>query len=508
MTIGTWVLGDQLWTKQAALSSLENQKKQTPVILIESLNYAQQRPYHLQKLVLVWSAMRHFAAELRLAGWLVTYETANDFQTSLEKWIKQNQISEIRVMSPNNRSFKQLIDNLKLDCPVTFVANNHFLWAAEEFQQWANKRKGLLMENFYREGRKRFNILLDGKKPLGGKWNFDKQNRRPPKGNMNTPSPLWFKPDNITQEVIDAVKSYHFPTYGEIESFSWAVTRSEALKVLEYFVTTSLPNFGPFQDAMVTGEETLWHSLISPYLNLGLLTPMEVIQSVEKAYHEKSLPLNSVEGLIRQVLGWREYINGVYNLMDDDYAQSNWFNHSQPLPDFYWHSSQTDMNCLSQTLSQVERTGYAHHIQRLMVLSNFALIVGVSPQEINNWFQSAFIDAYDWVMIPNVMGMGQFADGGILASKPYASSANYINKMSDYCRDCVYNHSKRTGEKACPFNFFYWDFLIRHQEKLKSLGRMNLVLANLKRMEAEELNQIQTEANLWRQNECLPTFGK
>ena len=499
MTIGIWVLGDQLWSQQAALSSCESQRKQTPVILIESRSYAQQRPYHRQKLVLVWSAMRHFAAELRLAGWPVTYEIAARFETPLWRWSEQNQITEVRVMIPSDRPFKQLIENLKLDCPITLVPNNHFLWTAEEFQAWANPRKRLLMEDFYREGRKRFEILMDGKKPVGGQWNLDKQNRQPPKGNLKTPPALWFEPDEITQQVIDAVKSDDFLGYGEIEPFRWGVTRADALAVLEHFLTTRLPSFGPFQDAMVTGEETMWHSLISPYLNLGLLTPIEVIRAVEKAYLEQSLPLNSVEGLIRQVLGWREYIHGVYHLVDDDYAQRNWFNHAEPLPEFYWHSSQTQMNCLSQVLSQVERTGYAHHIQRLMVLGNFALIVGVSPQEIERWFHSAFIDAHDWVMLPNVMGMGQFADGGILASKPYASSANYINKMSDYCRNCVYNPGQRTGEGACPFNFFYWDFLARHQEKLKSLGRMNLVLGNLKRMETAELDKMQAQASSWKQ---------
>ncbi|MDJ0575207.1 MAG: cryptochrome/photolyase family protein [Xenococcaceae cyanobacterium MO_234.B1] len=500
MTIGIWVLGDQLWTGQAALSSCEEEKTQTPVILIESRHYAQKRPYHSQKLVLVWSAMGHFAEELRSVGWQVTYEIAENFEPALGKWIKQNRISELRVMTPNDRPFIQLIQNLQLECSVTLIPNNHFLWSETEFQEWANSRKRLLMEDFYREGRKRFNILMDGKKPIGGKWNFDKQNRRPPKGNLTTPSPLWFEPDEITQSVIKEIKRQNLAGYGEIEPFRWGVTRSDALAVMEHFLTQCLSTFGPYQDAMVTGEETLWHSLISPYLNLGLLTPMEVVTAAQKAYFEKDLELNSVEGFIRQVLGWREYMHGIYHYLDEDYRDSNWFNHREPLPDFYWHSSQTDMNCLHQVLHQVEKTGYAHHIQRLMVLSNFALIVGVSPQEIEAWFQAAFVDAYDWVMIPNVIGMGQFADGGILASKPYASSANYINKMSDYCKNCTYNPKQRTGEKACPFNFFYWDFLDRHQVQLKSQGRMNLVLGHLKGMEAGELEKIQALAVDWRQN--------
>jgi deoxyribodipyrimidine photolyase-related protein len=504
MATGIWILGDQLWTGQAALSSCETAKKQAPVILIESRNYARKRPYHRQKLVLIWSAMRHFAEELRSDGWTVTYEIADDFQTPLKDWINNHKITEVRLMDTNDRPFFQLIKNLELGCPITFVPNNHFLWSQEDFQQWANSRKRLLLEDFYQQGRKRFKILMEGNKPIGGQWNFDKQNRRPPQSDLRTPEALWFEPDEITQSVIDEIKAQDFPGYGEIEPFRWGVTRSDALAVLEYFITQSLPAFGPYQDAMVTGQETMWHSLISPYLNLGLLHPREVIEAAEKAYLDGGIELNSVEGFIRQVLGWREYMNGLYHYLNDNYSQSNWFNHTEPLPDFYWDSSKTDMNCLYQVLNQVENTGYAHHIQRLMVLSNFALISGVSPQEIEAWFHAAFVDAYDWVMQTNVIGMGQFADGGILASKPYASSANYINKMSDYCGNCCYNYGDRTGEKACPFNFFYWDFLDRHREKLKSLGRMNLVLGNLKRMEAEELKKIRALAQSWRHNRNKP----
>ncbi len=499
MTTGIWVLGDQLWAGQAALSSCSKEREQTPVILISSRSYARKRPYHRQKLVLVWSAMEHFAEELRSAGWPVTYEIADHFETPLLSWIKRNKIAEVRVMTPNDRPFAQLIKNLPLSCPINFVPNNHFLWSAAEFREWANSRKRLLMEDFYREGRKRFQILMEGNKPIGGKWNFDKQNRLPPKDNLKTPHALWFEPDRITQSVIDEIKTQDYPGYGEIEPFRWGVTRQQALTVLEHFIAKCLPRFGPYQDAMISGEETMWHSMISPYLNLGLLQPMEVISAAQKAYFERELELNSVEGFIRQVLGWREYIRGIYHCMDDDYQQRNWFNHTEPLPEFYWDSSKTDMNCLHQILTQVQHTGYAHHIQRLMVLSNFALIVGVSPQEIESWFQAAFVDAYDWVMLPNVIGMGQFADGGILASKPYAASANYINKMSNYCGNCTYNPRERTGPRACPFNFFYWDFLERHQQKLKSLGRMNLVLGNLRRMEAEELAKIHSLAQKWRQ---------
>ena len=500
MTIGIWILGNQLNLEQAALLSCQHKKQKTPVIFIESLNYIKKRPYHQQKLVLVFSAMRHFAEELKLEGWPVTYEINKDFETSLNYWIKKNNITELRLVTPYDRPFLELIESFKLYCKINFISNNHFLWTQAEFKQWTDSRKRLLLEDFYREGRKRFNILMKDNKPIGGQWNFDKQNRKPPKKGLNPPTPLEFEPDKITQQVIKDINSYQITTYGKIEPFKWGVTRSQALQILENFIENNLNNFGTYQDAMITGEYTLWHSLISPYINLGLLTPLEVIKAIEKAYYKFDYPLNSVEGLIRQILGWREYMYGIYQIMDDDYAQKNWFNHQEKLPEFYWDSSQTDMNCLKQSLQQVEETGYAHHIQRLMVLGNFALIVGVSPQVINNWFHSAFIDAYDWVMVPNVIGMGQFADGGILASKPYAASANYINKMSDYCKSCVYKQTQRTGDKACPFNFFYWDFLCRHQQQLKGLGRMNLILANLKKMDKLELEKIQLQAQQWRES--------
>ena len=496
MNIGIWVLGDQLWRGQAALTTAP---ENTPIIIIESLAHIQQRPYHQQKLVLVWSAMRHFAAELRQQGKTVTYyEAAPNFATPLSQWVNLHHIQELRVMAPNDRPFLDKINHLQLPCKITIIPNNQFIWTEAEFKQWASLRKRLLMEDFYREGRRRFNILMEGNKPIGGNWNFDKENRQPPKGKIAPPAPLWSEPDPITQAVISQVKSlHHIPTYGAASPFRWGVTREQALAVLDYFITYQLPDFGPYQDAMVTGQETMWHSLIAPYLNIGLLQPLEVIKAAETAYHQNQLSLNSVEGFIRQVLGWREYMRGVYLYVDADYANGNWFNHHHPLPDFFWDASQTDMNCLHQVLSQVERTGYAHHIQRLMVLSNFALIAGLSPQAVESWFHSAFIDAYDWVMQTNVIGMGLFADGGILASKPYAASANYIHKMSDYCGNCAYNYKLKTGAKACPFNFFYWDFLHRHRERLQKQGRISFILKNLDRMSEEELEEIRTLARNW-----------
>jgi deoxyribodipyrimidine photolyase-related protein len=503
MTTGVWVLGDQLWMNQAALASCNSRRQQTPVIFIESLHHARRLPYHLQKLVLVWSAMRHFAAELREAGWSVTYSIAEDFQAPLLEWIEEHQISELRVMVPTDRPFVKLIQRLELPCHIIFVPSNRFIWTEDEFKQWATPRKRLIMEDFYREGRRRFDILMVGDQPAGGRWNFDKENRKPPKGKLTLPEALWFEPDETTQEVMDWLKqSERFKQsqdYWQVEPFRWAVTRQQALMVLEFFIQTRLSSFGPYQDAMVTGEQTMWHAMLSPYLNIGLLHPLEVVKAAQQAYYqnEDAWDLNSVEGFIRQVLGWREYMHGMYAYMGEDYPDRNWFNHNQPLPDFYW-TAETEMNCLHQILTQVKEIGYAHHIQRLMVLNNFALIAGISPQEIQDWFHTAFIDGYDWVMQTNVIGMGQFADGGKLASKPYAASANYINRMSDYCGKCVYNFNDRTGENACPFNFFYWDFLARHYDKLKSQGRMSLILRSLERIPKEELHKMQQKATEWR----------
>ena len=504
MTVGIWVLGDQLWQGQSAITSCEANKSETPIILIESIDYVKERRYHQQKLILIWSAMRHFAEELETEGWQVTYENSDTFESALERWIEQNSIDELWIMEPADRPFAERLETLSLNCKIVQTPNNHFLWSTAEFESWAASRKSLLMESFYREGRKRFEILMNGKKPVGEQWNFDKENRRPPKGKISPPHPLTFEPDKITQSVMEIVRTADYPTFGESDSFGWAVTREQALQVLDHFVRDRLITFGPYQDAMVTGEDTMWHALLSPYLNIGLLQPMEVIDAVTTAYEfaadsDQPIPLNSVEGFIRQILGWREYMRGIYNHVDADYPSRNYFEHVHSLPDFFW-TGDTQLNCLHQTIDALKRTGYAHHIQRLMILANFSLISGLSPQQVEDWFHAAFIDGYDWVMQTNVIGMGLFADGGLLATKPYASSANYVNKMSDYCKGCDYDNKARTGENACPFNFFYWDFLNRHREKLSSQGRMNFILKNLDRMTEEELSEIKQLANGWRED--------
>ena len=331
MANGIWILGDQLGQKQAALERFKEDKT-TPIIFIESLDYVSQRPYHAQKLVLVWSTMRHFAEELRSEGWPVEYCITDDFQIPLSAWIKEHQITNLWIMTPTDLPFQKLIQNLALACKIQFIANNHFLWSKEDFQDWAKNRKRLLLEDFYREGRKRFQILMDGKKPIGDQWNFDKDNRKPPKKLPKTPNTLEFLPDKITESVLKKVQGLNALTYGKLQPFRWAVTRSQALQVLDYFIRENLSYFGTYQDAMVTNEFTLWHSLISPYLNIGLLTPKEIIDRVETAYFQQDIPLNNVEGFIRQILGWREYMQGLYHFLGEDYHQNNWFVYLVVLP--------------------------------------------------------------------------------------------------------------------------------------------------------------------------------
>jgi deoxyribodipyrimidine photolyase-related protein len=496
MAAGIWILGDQLWLRHEALRCFDAERSQTPVIFIESLHYAQERPYHAQKLVLVWSAMRHFAEDLRQQGWPVTYVTAERFDASLRTWLTEHTVTDLHLQEPNDRPFRHFIEALQLPCSLHWLPNSLFLWSAESFASWATSQKRLLLENFYRDSRRRFQVLMVGDRPEGERWNFDSENRKPPKTGLTPPKPVWFEPDALTQAVIKQVQSLPGERFGHLEPFRWGVTRQQALQVLEHFLQVGLPQFGPYQDAMLTGQATLWHSLLSPYLNLGLLHPLEVVQAAVQAYHEHNLDLKGVEGFIRQILGWREFMHGLYVHFGSTYGDRNWFRHTHPLPSFYW-SAETSMNCLRQTLTQLQRTGYAHHIQRLMILSNFALIAGILPQAVEAWFHAAFIDGYDWVMQTNVIGMGLFADGGMLASKPYAASANYINRMSDYCRQCVYSPRDRTGESACPFNFFYWNFLIQHRQQLQTQGRMALVLSHLDRMDAEEQVAIQSKAEHW-----------
>ena len=332
--------------------------------------------------------------------------------------------------------------------------------------------------------RKQYAVLMDGDQPVGGQWNYDADNRKPPKSGLSVPPHYNNEPDVISETVIGLVAERFDEHFGDIMPFYFAVTRQQALQALEHFIAERLPTFGDYQDAMLEGEPWMYHSHLSFYLNCGLLLPLECIAAAEEAYLDGDAPINAVEGFIRQILGWREYIRGLYWLMMPDYAELNFFNATRPLPDFYW-SADTKMNCLKQCITETQQHAYAHHIQRLMVLGNFALLTGITPQEVNDWFLIVYADAYEWVELPNVSGMVLFSDGGYLASKPYAAGGSYINKMSNYCQGCQYIVTQKTGSDACPFNYLYWDFLVRNRAQLQTNQRVSMMYRNYDRMKPE-----------------------
>ncbi|WP_231597913.1 cryptochrome/photolyase family protein [Synechococcus sp. CBW1002] len=504
--LGVWVLIDQLSADQAALASTG--PGQARVLLVESAAGLRRRASHCQKLVLQWSAQRHFAIALRQVGWEVDHREAASSGEAVRGWIAEHRIEELRLMEPADREFRQDIDALRLPVRLVWLPSNAFLWSREAFSAWAGRQKQWRLEFFYREGRRRFGVLLEGEgkmaRPLGGQWNFDADNRKAPPRGLEGPAPLVFAPDAITEAVIERVERLQEqrraeglpPLPGSPRPFGWAVSRQQALAVLEHFIATRLDGFGPYQDAMVQGQPTLWHALISPYLNLGLLHPLEVIRRLETAGLERGTPLAGLEGVIRQILGWREYTHGLYHWFGEAYATSNHFGHQRPLPAFFEELGGSGMACLDTVLAEVKATGYAHHIQRLMVLANYGLIAGLDPQALTAWFHRMFIDGHDWVMQTNVLGMALFADGGRLASKPYAASGNYIRRMSNYCQGCRYDPRQRSGPQACPLNAHYWDFLARHQHDLSRNGRMTLVLRQLEKIPAEELTEIRATAEL------------
>lgn len=487
-----FILGDQL---SHTISSLRDCDKQNDVILMcevhEEATYVK---HHPKKIALIFSAMRHFAKELADKGFTVDYvkldnaKNTQQFETELQRAIKRYKADQVIVTHPGEYRVLKALEN-----HCTIVEDDRFLCSLEEFAAWASHRKQLRMEFFYREMRKKHHLLMKDGKPIGGQWNFDKNNRKPLKADVRIPKRWTVKPDNITQEVINLVNKKFNNHFGELEPFDLAVTRKEALKGLKRFINERLVHFGAYQDAMLESEPWLYHSHISFYLNCGLLLPIECIDAAVAAYKNKKAPLNSVEGFIRQILGWREYVHGIYWLKMPTYKNINFLNAENPLPDFFW-TADTKMNCLKQCITDTQKNAYAHHIQRLMVIGNFALVAGIDPVFVNEWYLIVYADAYEWVELPNVSGMTLFADGGLLASKPYAASGAYINKMSNYCKNCSYKVSQKNGEGACPFNYLYWDFLIRNESKLKDNQRMRLIYNRLASMDKEKIKLIKQDA--------------
>jgi deoxyribodipyrimidine photolyase-related protein len=502
MTTLRLILADQLSHSLASLQDCDLDNDW--VLIAEVREEASYVKHHKKKIAFLFSAMRHFAEELRGQGHNLHYTLYNDEdnQSSLfgevERVCKQKNINKVVLTYPGE--YRVLTDmqswQKKLKIPVEIRQDDRFLSSLDEFATWAHERKQLRMEFFYREMRKKWHFLMDGDKPVGDKWNFDSSNRKAlPKG-MSPPLPSKFEPDAITRDILTLVAENFSDHFGKLEDFHFATTRDQALVVLHEFVAQRLIHFGDYQDAMVQGEPWMYHSHIGFYLNCGLLTPKEVIEQAENAYRNGDAPLNAVEGFIRQVLGWREYVRGLYWLKMPDYKSENFLEATRSLPKFYWDAN-TKMNCLHQCVKETSENAYAHHIQRLMVLGNFALLAGLHPDEVNEWFLIVYADAYEWVEMPNVSGMILFADGGLLASKPYAASGSYINKMSNYCKSCHYKVKEKNGPQACPFNYLYWDFLDRNQEKLGKNPRLGMPYRTLSKMSDEKRQAIQSDARIF-----------
>jgi len=493
------ILGDQLSHTISSLNKIDIERDL--VLMVEVATETTYVPHHKQKIVLVLSAMRHFAQELSERGIRVDYvtldaiENTGSFSGEVERAIKKHQPERVIVTEPNEFRVRQFMDDWQdaFRLPIHILEDTRFFSTPNEFAKWAEGKKQLRMEFFYREMRRKTGLLMQGNEPIGEQWNFDHDNRKAlPKG-LSVPTRRRFERDAITSDVIKMVGERFERHPGEIASFGWPVTRIDALAALDHFIDECLPSFGDVQDAMKQGESFLFHALISPMLNIGLLLPDEVCRKAEAAYHSGHAPLNAVEGFIRQILGWREYVRGLYWLKMPDYAEGNALNANRPLPAFYW-TGDTSMNCLKQCVGDTMRNAYAHHIQRLMVLGNFALLAGINPREVEEWFLAVYADAFEWVELPNVHGMALFADGGVMASKPYAASGSYIDRMSDYCADCAFSPKEKLGAKACPFNYLYWDFLARNRPVLSNNQRLAMPYRSLATMSFEKRQQIASEA--------------
>ncbi len=463
------ILGDQLTTRMSSLRRAD--KTQAIVLMAEVADETTYAFHHKKKLVFVLSAMRHFAERLRREGWRVDYIRLEDdgntgsLAGEIERAKKRHGISDVVMTEPAEWRLREALSHIEQ------LEDDRFLCTHAAFRQWATGRKELRMEYFYRDMRRQTKLLMDGDQPEGGKWNFDSENRKPASGGLLMPKPPRFAPDATTREVIELTARRFGKNFGALEPFWFAVTQDHAETALQYFLDLALPRFGETQDAMLMGEPFLHHSLLSGYINIGLLDPLDVCRKVEERYRAHKVPLASAEGFIRQIIGWREYIRGIYWLKMPDYVNSNALDAHRDLPDFYW-SADTKMNCVHHCVKQTRDEAYAHHIQRLMVTGNFALLAGIDPKQVHEWYLAVYIDAFDWVEMPNTIGMALHADGGLLGSKPYAASGNYINKMSDYCKSCAYDVKQRTGDRACPFNALYWDFMARHQKRFARNPRM------------------------------------
>jgi deoxyribodipyrimidine photolyase-related protein len=489
------VAGDQLSHSVAALRAAD--KTGDTVVMAEVMVEATYVRHHPQKIALVFSAMRHFADELRADGWRVAYTRLDDpantqsLPGELIRRAAETGATEVIATRPGEWRLIAALEEAPLK--VTLLPDDRFICSEAEFAAWAEGRKQLRMEFFYREMRRKTGLLMQGDQPAGGQWNFDHDNRKQAKPDLFRPRPPRFAPDAITEEVLKLVETRFGANFGTLRPFGWATTRVDALLALDHFIAQALPTFGDEQDAMLADDPTLSHALLSPYLNLGLLDPLEVCRRAEEEWRQGRAPLNAVEGFIRQILGWREFVRGIYVLEGPGYTTRNALGHTRVLPPLYW-GARTSMNCLSHAVAQTRDMAYAHHIQRLMVTGNFALLAGVDPAQVHAWYLSVYVDAFEWVEAPNTLGMSQFADGGVVGSKPYVSSGAYIDRMSDYCGACAYRVKDKTGPDACPFNLLYWHFLTRHRARFQGNPRMAQMYRTWDRMDEGHRAAVLTDA--------------
>ena len=495
------ILGDQLSHRLSALEGAD--KDNDLVVMAEVHSEASYTNHHKKKLVFIFSAMRHFADALEEDGWRVHYQRyhpdnpAQSIEQVIAELVRECQPERVITTECGEWRLHEQISrwHKTLGIPVEIRPDTRFVCNIDEFARWAEGRKQLRMEFFYREMRKKTGLLMTSEgQPEGGQWNFDTDNRKKWAGKPPAPAPFREEPDAITTEVIELVNEYFSEHFGTTGNFHYAVTAEQAQEALAHFVDFALPCFGDYQDAISDNEDWLFHSILSPYLNTGLLDPMEVCEEAVRAWHAGRAPLNAVEGFVRQIIGWREFVRGIYWLLMPGYARENRLGNSRELPWFYW-TGDTKMRCMHKAIDATARNAYAHHIQRLMVTGNFALLAGVKPEAICDWYLAVYIDAFDWVELPNTLGMVMHADGGYLGSKPYAASGKYIQRMSDHCQNCHYRVQDATGDRACPFNSLYWHFIDRHREDFANNPRMTMMYRNWDKQKPERREALRARAD-------------
>jgi len=493
------VLGDQC---SRALSALEDLDPAADVVLMaEVQDECTYVKHHKKKIVLVLSAMRHFARALRARGVTVDYVELDDpvntgsLRGEMLRAVARHRPKRVVATECGEWRLEQDMRGWHeaADIEVEIRDDTRFLCRKQEFRAWAGARKGLRMEFFYRDMRRQHGLLMEGESPAGGRWNFDPENRKPlPKSIQPPPVPA-FPPDAITEAVMALVAERFADHFGEVDGFALPVTAQQAATALADFVAHRLPAFGDWQDTMKTGESAMFHALISTSMNCGLLDPMAACRAAEAAWTAGLAPLNAVEGFVRQILGWREYVRGIYWLKVPEYRALNALGAERRLPWFYW-SGETRMNCMHQVITDTRTHAYAHHIQRLMITGNFAMLAGLHPDDVDEWYLVVYADAYEWVEMPNVRGMALHGDGGIMGSKPYAASGAYINRMSDYCGSCRYDVKQAVGDRACPFNALYWDFIARHHDRFAGNNRMAMPVRTMERMAPDKLAALRQQA--------------